>query len=204
MSNTRADQAMETKQKLLDGALALFSEQGYSKTSIRALARKVGLSDGILYHHFPAGKQEILRVLLAQGVQSALQQLSQSNQNLEAAPIRQVLNTLCELSVQLFSEHHALLKIILRESESMQLDEIKVIDQLFQTRQKWLAELLAQRYEQGEVRQMNFNLAAQQFMAINIQYGFSHLLNLNIGCDIADPQQRSQIIQHLLLLWNVE
>ncbi|MDM1487253.1 hypothetical protein HXZ67_10270 [Acinetobacter towneri] len=67
----------------------------------------------------------------------------------------------------------------------MQLDEIKVIDQLFQTRQKWLATLLAQRYEQGEVRQMNFNLAAQQFMAINIQYGFSHLLNLNIGCDIA-------------------
>ena len=56
MSNTRADQAMETKQKLLDGALALFSEQGYSKTFIRALARKVGLSDGILYHHFPAGK----------------------------------------------------------------------------------------------------------------------------------------------------
>ncbi|WP_168460223.1 hypothetical protein [Acinetobacter sp. A1] len=51
---------------------------------------------------------------------------------------------------------------------------------------------------------MNFNLAAQQFMAINIQYGFSHLLNLNIGCDIADPLQRSQMIQHLLILWKVD
>lgn len=198
---SRADQALETRQKLLDTAVVLFSTQGYSKTSIRALARQVGLSDGILYHHFPQGKQQILEVLLTQGIQKALAQLNLFNQDLENSPLDKVLNTLCELCVQLFSQHKALLKVILRESENMQLSEIHVITQLFQTRQKWLTDLLAQRHAQGEIRKMDFTLAAQQFMAVNIQYGLTYLLDIHIGCDISDEAARKKLIEQTLLLW---
>ena len=200
---SRAEQAEETKKRLLEAALALFSEQGYSKSSIRALARAAGLSDGILYHHFPQGKQEILAVLLAQGVQQAMTHLISMNQNLSQAPLAQVLDALCEMCVQLFVQHQALLKIILRESESMQLTEIHVISQLFEARQQWLATLLEQRYQQGEIMHMDFVVAAQQFMAVNIQYGLTRLLNLNIGCDIADIEQRQRMIKHTLMLWKV-
>lgn len=198
---SRADQAQETRQKLLEHALILFSEQGYNKTSIRALARSVGLSDGILYHHFPSGKQQILEVLLTQGVQQALSQLSQFNQDLESAPLTKVLNTLCELCVQLFSKNKNLLKVILRESENMQLSEIHVVSQLFQTRQTWLAELLKQRSTLGEIREMDFTLAAQQFMAVNIQFGLTYLLNLKIGCDISNMSDRKNMIEQTLMLW---
>lgn len=200
---SRAEQAEETKKKLLESALVLFSEQGYSKSSIRGLARMAGLSDGILYHHFPKGKQEILAVLLTQGVQQAMAHLNSMNQNLSQAPLNVVLDALCEMCVQLFSQHRALLKIILRESESMQLSEIHVISQLFEDRQQWLAALLEQRSQQGQIRQMDFMLAAQQFMAMNIQYGMTGLLNLNLGCDIADAEQRQRMIDHTLKLWQV-
>jgi len=200
---SRAEQAEETKKKLLESALVLFSEQGYSKSSIRGLARMAGLSDGILYHHFPKGKQEILAVLLTQGVQQAMAHLNSMNQNLSQAPLNVVLDALCEMCVQLFSQHRALLKIILRESESMQLSEIHVISQLFEGRQQWLAALLEQRSQQGQIRQMDFMLAAQQFMAMNIQYGMTGLLNLNIGCDIADAEQRQRMIDHTLKLWQI-
>ena len=200
---SRAEQAEETKKKLLESALVLFSEQGYSKSSIRGLARMAGLSDGILYHHFPKGKQEILAVLLTQGVQQAMAHLNSMNQNLSQAPLNVVLDALCEMCVQLFSQHRALLKIILRESESMQLSEIHVISPLCEGRQQWLAALLEQRSQQGQIRQMDFMLAAQQFMAINIQYGMTGLLNLNIGCDIADAEQRQRMIDHTLKLWQV-
>lgn len=198
---SRVHQAEETRQKLLENALILFSEQGYSKTSIRSLARQAGLSDGLLYHHFPEGKQQILSVLLTQGIQQALQQLSRFNQDLEHAPLAQVLESLCELCVQLFSNHKALLKVILRESESMQLTEIHVIEQLFSTRQAWLATLLQERHRLGEIREMNFMLASQQFMAVNIQYGLTYLLDVQIGCDIANPVQRQAWIEHTLMLW---
>ncbi len=201
ISSTRADQAEETKQKLLDNALVLFSEQGYNKTSVRALARQAGLSDGILYHHFPEGKQQILSVLLNRGIQQTLVQLSQFNQDLENVPLDQVLNTLCELCVVLFSKNKDLLKVILRESENMQLNEIHVVSHLFQIRQQWLAELLAQRAVKSEICVMDYASAAQQFMAVNIQYGLTYLLNLNIGCDIANIDERQKMIQHTLMLW---
>ena len=199
---SRADQAQETKQKLLDAALALFAEQGYSKTSIRALARRTGLSDGILYHHFPDGKQEIFSVLMTQGVQQALSELNKVNQDLEQAPLADVLNTLCEMSVALFSTHRELLKIMMRESENMQLNEIHMISTLFETREHWLADLLAQRHEQGNVRLMDFSLAAQQFMALNLQYGLAGLFNLNIGCNMASPETRAQMIAQTVMLWS--
>ena len=200
-STARAQQAQQTRATLLETALNLFAEQGYTKTSIRAIARQAGLSDGLLYHHFPEGKQQILAVLLQQGVAEALSQLNQMNQDLEQAPLRQVLQTLCQLGEYLFSTHARLLKIILRESEHMQLAEIDVISQMFALRQQWLSHLLQRRHQAGEVREMNFDFAAQQFMATNLNAGLSQLLHLKVGVSLSDPQQRNAMIEHTLMLW---
>ena len=200
-STARAQQAQQTRATLLETALNLFAEQGYTKTSIRAIARQAGLSDGLLYHHFPEGKQQILAVLLQQGVAEALSQLNQMNQDLEQAPLRQVLQTLCQLGEYLFSTHARLLKIILRESEHMQLAEIDVISQMFALRQQWLSHLLQRRHQAGEVREMNFDFAAQQFMATNLNAGLSQLLHLKVGVPLSDPQQRNAMIEHTLMLW---
>ena len=202
-ANSRAEQALRTRQTLLDVALTLFSQQGYSKTSIRSIARAAGLSDGILYHHFPQGKQQILSVLLSEGIGHAFTVLNQCNLNLQHAPLFEVLNCLCELSVQLFAQYGDLLKIILRENEAMQLDEIHVVSQLFLARQQWLAQLLAVRQQQGEIRQMDFELIAQQFMALNLNYGLTQLLNLNIGCDLSDLTQRHAMLKQILALWSL-
>ncbi|MGR6922433.1 TetR/AcrR family transcriptional regulator [[Actinomadura] parvosata] len=45
-------EAGDTKAALLDAALRLFARQGYAGTSIRAIAREVGLSESVLYAHF--------------------------------------------------------------------------------------------------------------------------------------------------------
>jgi AcrR family transcriptional regulator len=46
-------EAGDTKAALVDAALLLFSRHGYAGTSIRAIAREVGLSESVLYAHFP-------------------------------------------------------------------------------------------------------------------------------------------------------
>ncbi|MFI6734603.1 TetR/AcrR family transcriptional regulator [Nonomuraea sp. NPDC050451] len=51
-------EAGDTKAALLDAALRLFAQKGYAGTSIRAIAREVGLSESVLYAHF-ASKQAI-------------------------------------------------------------------------------------------------------------------------------------------------
>lgn len=57
-------EAGDTKAALVDAALRLFARHGFSGTSIRAIAREVGLSESVLYAHFPS-KQAIYEAATA-------------------------------------------------------------------------------------------------------------------------------------------
>lgn len=50
---------MQTDQRILEAATALFSEKGYHGTSMREVAAAVGIRAGSLYNHFP-GKEDLL------------------------------------------------------------------------------------------------------------------------------------------------
>ena len=53
----------DTKQKILDKALELFSAQGYDAVSVGEIAKAVGIKAPSLYNHFP-GKQAIFDALV--------------------------------------------------------------------------------------------------------------------------------------------
>ncbi|MCQ2420918.1 MAG: TetR/AcrR family transcriptional regulator [Clostridia bacterium] len=55
--------AKDTKNRLLDAALALFSRNGYAGTNIRELSASLGLGKSSLYRHFES-KEEIWNALL--------------------------------------------------------------------------------------------------------------------------------------------
>ena len=55
----------ETKKRIIETALALFSQSGYLATSMNDIAQQVGLTKAALYKHF-SGKQEILDCIIAQ------------------------------------------------------------------------------------------------------------------------------------------
>ena len=49
----------ETRARIMEAALALFSECGYEGTSVHAIARRAGVAQGLLYSYF-AGKEQLL------------------------------------------------------------------------------------------------------------------------------------------------
>jgi AcrR family transcriptional regulator len=51
--------ARSTRERILDVALDLFTEQGYEKTSLRDIAEQLGITKAALYYHFER-KQDIL------------------------------------------------------------------------------------------------------------------------------------------------
>ncbi|MGH9090667.1 MAG: TetR/AcrR family transcriptional regulator [Acidimicrobiales bacterium] len=51
-----------TRERILDVALDLFTEQGFDKTSLREIAERLGFSKAALYYHF-ASKDDILMAL---------------------------------------------------------------------------------------------------------------------------------------------
>ncbi len=52
-----------TKQKILDVALNLFAEKGFAESSIRHIAREVGIRESAIYNHFKS-KDDILKALM--------------------------------------------------------------------------------------------------------------------------------------------
>ncbi len=57
-------EAGDTKGALVEAAMTLFARHGYAGTSIRAIAREVGLSESVLYAHFE-GKRAIYDAAMA-------------------------------------------------------------------------------------------------------------------------------------------
>ena len=64
-----------TRRRILAAALRLFSRNGFHGTSIRGLARSVGLTEASIYYHFPS-KRAIVEALYEQrGIMTALDEL---------------------------------------------------------------------------------------------------------------------------------
>src|SRR4051794_40052793 len=60
----------DTRDRILDVALELFTENGYDGTSMREIAERLSITKPALYYHFDS-KEEIVRTLLADLEQQA-------------------------------------------------------------------------------------------------------------------------------------
>ena len=75
MARPRKSEGRDTRREILDAALDLFAVGGYFGTSMRQIARAVGVRESALYHHFPS-KESILSGLLAELGPARAQQLA--------------------------------------------------------------------------------------------------------------------------------
>jgi TetR/AcrR family transcriptional regulator, cholesterol catabolism regulator len=64
---SRAPRQDNRRQQLLDVAARLFRERGYHVTSMRDIAREVGMLSGSIYYHFPS-KEEMLLAVYEEGL----------------------------------------------------------------------------------------------------------------------------------------
>lgn len=63
MARRTAAQAAETRAELIAVAIERFAADGWDGTSAEAIAAAAGVTRGALYHHFPAGKPDLLEAV---------------------------------------------------------------------------------------------------------------------------------------------
>jgi AcrR family transcriptional regulator len=66
--SSRAVQAEQTRQQILETAQRLFAELGYDATSLQMIADEMGLTKAAVYYHFRA-KRDILHAAMMPGIQ---------------------------------------------------------------------------------------------------------------------------------------
>jgi len=106
-----------TKMIILEVSLRLFSQNGYKETSVRDIAKEVGITQSGLYNHFK-GKDDILEKLIEQLMSSAVVKLFENKSIEELAAsgksiLRSIATTFKLLSFD--KKNEALFKLLMQE-----------------------------------------------------------------------------------------
>ena len=160
-------EARDTRREILDASLELFAESGFFGTSMRQIARAVGVRESALYHHFPS-KDAILEALLEEFAARKLDPLSHVDLEVVArVGVDQVLRTFI---VRLLEEwatpwERKFMRLILTEGPRLGAKGFTTlptfIDRMLQT----LSAFLAQLMDRGLVRRRNPEIAAIELFA---------------------------------------
>ncbi len=74
--SARSEAAAQTRERLLDEALTLFSQRGYAATGIRDILQAAGVTQPTLYHHFE-DKASLLQTLIERHYGESQQRLAE-------------------------------------------------------------------------------------------------------------------------------
>lgn len=113
----REAQAEETRALLARTALALFAKQGYVATSTRQVAQEAGVSEGLIFHHFPT-KLDLLLHIAAQHRLMA-HRVSEAIAEGEGRPVGEIVSRITGGFVALMSPRRPetqLFRVLLGES----------------------------------------------------------------------------------------
>ncbi|TXK82663.1 TetR/AcrR family transcriptional regulator [Paenibacillus sp. N3.4] len=162
-------QAVERRMQILQGAKELFAQHGYHGTSIRAINKHIGITDGLLYHYFPGGKQELLETIFQEAQQVRLQLMDKLIAGIQPGqPLEDALYQLLISLVKTIAGDKDFIKIMLRDSDSIQSKDKNFLTEVILQRHQALTDALANRALAGEIQQMDFQAAAKQVISIGV------------------------------------
>ncbi len=102
----KTPKGQETRERITQAAWALFAEQGYEKTTMRAIAKRAGISLGAAYHYFPSKDFMVLELY------THLQTNRREDLEIICAPHQTPQARVCavmEHSLQILAPHRAVL-----------------------------------------------------------------------------------------------
>jgi Transcriptional regulator len=157
----------EKKKIILDAALKLFANKGYSATSISQIAEAANISNGLMYNYFKS-KEELLTDIVASFIDKLIK-ITDPNRN----------HILCEEDMmQLFDNYFELLMTRTEEAKlytqlSVQPEVIKVISDALSkiSKQEEIVFSYFAESQNAEMMMMNFEVIMHGLMMV---YAFAH------------------------------
>jgi AcrR family transcriptional regulator len=159
------------RQAILDAALDLFARRGFQGTSVREIARGVGVNEATLYHYF-ASKADILDAIidiLLEERNDALAALEDPRVSLEQTLFHMTVRSLARLRAP---REQKLVRLIMLEGPRMAVTGRYPFLRLMHDSQERIAAVFAKLVASGKMRPRNPYLTSMQFMAPIVIYGF--------------------------------
>jgi AcrR family transcriptional regulator len=195
-------QAAERRVQILQGAKELFAKHGYHGTSIRTLNKHIEITDGLLYHYFPGGKQELLETIFQEAQALRLKIMDDLIAGIRPGqPLEEALYLLVSSMVKTMVGDKDFMKIMLRDSESILSEEKNFFSEMILQRHQALTDALARRAKDGEIREMDYQAAAKQVISIGVMVVFSEVTELNLIDNSDVDSYLKNMVTYTVSLW---
>lgn len=192
---------MTTKDRIFEAAVHLFATRGFHGTSIRDIAREVGIKESSIYNHF-RGKDAILQAILKyqmDGFHDYLASLSGLDGILEGVTDAVEF---WKAGYEAFGKTSRPLaepvsRIITNEMYLNESCRRFVLDSLFAARKELTRTVFRMMHEKGLIRRCDFDMAAEQYVAMLHGLEMENSLRLLEG---EDPETgRKKMFDYLVL-----
>src|SRR5919197_595939 len=167
MGRPSKTEARDTRRDILDAALDLFAEGSFFGTSMRQIARAVGVRESALYHYFPS-KDAILSEILEDLGARKLDALKHVDSALVARlGVDQVLRTFVHSVLEEWAtpRERKFMRLILTEGPRLAPRSSVNLPAFIERMLQNMARFFAQLMEEGLVRRRNPEVAAIELMA---------------------------------------
>lgn len=165
-----------TRQAIVDAALALFAERGYFGTSLRDVARAVGVRESALYNYFP-GKEALFEAILTADSEAKVERFS-ALLEMPVGDGRGLLEELATFVLDRFvvPQQQQLFRILM--SDGMRLareGRINLLEKMSSSRPQ-LEGIMQRLIDAGVLREADAELLVMQFMGPLIFWRHLHAI----------------------------
>jgi AcrR family transcriptional regulator len=191
-----------TKEIILDVSLKLFSSYGYKSTTVRDIAKEVGITQSGLYNHFK-NKEDILDTLIDNLMNSAIVKLFEKKEIEELAQTGKSLLFSIATTFKLISfdkENEALSKLLMQELYKNHKIRDTYSEYFYQKNVKKLSSVFFLMMQKEKIKQSDPLMLANEFFAPLFFYQMQvHLLKI-------DNKSTSSLVtmfeKHVDCFWN--
>ena len=174
MARPRNADGQRTRQAILDAALDLFAQKGFFGTSLRDVAKAVGVRESALYHYFPS-KDALFEALILADQHSKVERLTELAEE-RITDVRVFLEQLVIEAFQNFAEprHQQLFRIMMSDGIRLARDgRINLFERLGDRRER-MDGIMRRLIREGWLRaadpqMLAISFGAPLFMARHLQ-----------------------------------
>jgi AcrR family transcriptional regulator len=153
----------DTRTRILESALHLFSQNGYLGATTREIARRAGVAEITLFRHFPT-KEKLFEEVVTR--YSFLPKLKEMLPELLRMEYQEALTGLAKKFLERLSERRDLIRIMQSEMAIYPAKVKKIYHSIIGEMFSALASYFAKLQEKGKLRAFNPELAAKAFLGM--------------------------------------
>ena len=193
----------DRRAQILDAAMTIFMRNGYSETTIQAIAQEAGVSSSTIYQYF-LGKEDLFHALIQRiSFMDLLSSMTSHLDQPDTAKLKEQIRADMIILAQAFLEsHHAnaeMVRLILTESQRFPDLGVRYTDELIVPIERLLENYLCQRSEQSNINRERLRIYIHAFFGMLLNFILVQDLLYGMGSlDLPDEDLSSSLVDLFL------